>query len=797
MSSAVRMMRFITPRPWVCSRCVQRLSQVRPTWSISTVVAGRDVSPNPPVDLSTSATKRDDQLLRLIFDSPDIWKAFPKPVAPRVGLFRNSFLQNAEGFLVYARTSLARAKKLEAKILKASTFEEYRGIVWDLDRLSDLLCRVIDLCDFVRSTHPDLGIQKAASEAWYMVYQYMNQLNTTTGLNDQLGTAMADPAVTANWSEEVRMVAEILRQDFSKSAVNLPKESRDRFVSLSQEISEVGAAFVDNMAPEHGNVSLPSDKFLGMDPTSVGNFLSRGRVTLPSMSPEALMALRTVRNPTTRKALYSATRTASSSTVKRLEKLLRLRSELARLAGFETYAHMTLRDRMMAKSPESVRQFLLALADNNAPRVRQEMADVLDEKRKEMPSENPALLPWDKDYYMEAIWRSMRSGIKHDAALSSFFSVGTVMQGISRLFERLYGVRFVPREVLSGETWHPDVRRLDVVSDTDGHVAVLYCDLFFRPDKSPNPAHFTIRCSRKIWDSELQETARETLRVVANGSGHPDELITAASDGMAWSRRGLVPMQLPTIALVCDFAPSSAGAPALLTFHQVETLFHEMGHALHSILARTSLQNVAGTRCATDLAELPSTLMEHFAADPDVLAMFARHYETDAPLNYQLVADRLRQAKRFEGSDDENQIILAMLDQACHSTWATEDKFNTTAIYHELQRTVGNTPPDLPETRWQGFFGHLFGYGSTYYSYLFDRVLAERIWKVGFSSGEQGAAINRKNGEHLKESLLKWGGSRDPWQCVSDALRDPRIAQGDEQAMGLVGSWGTGGSFKP
>ncbi len=266
---------------------------------------------------------------------------------------------------------------------------------------------------------------------------------------------------------------------------------------------------------------------------------------------------------------------------------------------------------------------------------------------------------------------------------------------------------------------------------------------------------------------------------------------------MAVSRRGGVLKQLPTIALVCDFAPTSADRTALLSFHQVETLFHEMGHAVHSVLARTSLQNVAGTRCATDLAELPSTLMEHFAADPSVLALFARHHETDEPLDYELVADGLRMSKRFEGSDDENQILLAMLDQEYHSARAADDaSFDSSRIYHDLQRAYGNGPADPPGTRWQGFFGHLFGYGSTYYSYLFDRVLAERVWTEVFSSGRGGAALSRENGEHLKDSLLRWGGSREPWRCVSDALRDGRIANGDEKAMALVGSWGTGSALK-
>jgi intermediate peptidase len=228
----------------------------------------------------------------------------------------------------------------------------------------------------------------------------------------------------------------------------------------------------------------------------------------------------------------------------------------------------------------------------------------------------------------------------------------------------------------------------------------------------------------------------------------------------------------------------------------METLFHEMGHAIHSFLARTSLQNVAGTRCATDLAELPSTLMEYFAADPAVLSLFARHYETDEPLPFELVAERLRYSKRFEGLDTENQILLAMLDHELHSSLAAKSDFDSTAIFHEIQRRHGNLSPDPPGTRWQGFFGHLFGYGSTYYSYLFDRVLAEHVWKVVFSSGKRGAALDRENGEQLKENLLKWGGSRDPWKCLAGTLKDERVADGDEKAMALVGSWGTRSTFK-
>jgi intermediate peptidase len=318
------------------------------------------------------------------------------------------------------------------------------------------------------------------------------------------------------------------------------------------------------------------------------------------------------------------------------------------------------------------------------------------------------------------------------------------------------------------------------MSETDGHVAVLYCDLFSRPGKSPNPAHFTLRCSREITEEELEEARRSPNGIFAN----PDEDV---NDGMATSRASGVLKQLPTIALICDFRTSER--LSLLSFGEVQTLFHEMGHAIHSILGRTSLQEVSGTRCPTDFAELPSVLMEHFAADPAVLSLFARHYETDQPLPYEVVAEKLALDKRFAGSDTENQIILAMLDQAYHSALPSNPNFDSTMVFHEIQRTHGVLPPDPPGTCWQGLFGHLAGYGSTYYSYLFDQVLAERIWQVVFKSGRDGASIDRANGEKMKEKVLRWGGGRNPWRCVADVLNDERVHYGDEKAMAVVGSW--------
>lgn len=674
------------------------------------------------------------------------------------------------------------------KVLAAKTREEYHQIVRQLDRLSDLLCRVIDLSDFVRATHPDQEIQMAAARAYNTMYEYMNVLNTTTGLAEQLTIAMKDR--DAPWGEQERMVARILERDFAKSGIDLSKTTRDRFVSLSQEISDVGLSYVDSMAPEKHYLSFRTSQLEGADPLFISNFKRMGMVFLPSVGEAAIAALRSVKDSNVRKEIFMASRTASRSSVNKLEVLLKKRAELAKLVGYDSYGHLALEDKMAAQ-PQSVLKFLNKLSSQNLGALSVQLEQVQNMKARKTHLDGVVIEPWDKDYYTAKILESMRSKNKMPDFLSSYFSLGTVMQGLSRLFSRLYGIRLVPKEALPGEAWNPDVRRLDVISDQDGHVAVLYCDLFARSGKSPNPAHFTLRCSRWIGDEEIKEAHSDADPIFASAE-------EAANDGMAISKEGGHPggvMQLPTIALICDFAqaPGSSG-PVLLSLSEVITLFHEMGHAIHSILGRTEFQNLSGTRVASDFAEFPSVLMEYFAVDPTVLSLFARHYETDEPLPYEMVAEQLAFNKKFEAFDIDNQINLSLLDQELHSSKALDPSFDSTRIFHELQAKYSKLPVDPPNTRWQGFFGHLFTYGGTYYSYLLDRTIAHRVWEDVFDSGKANGSVNRSSGERLKNEVLKWGGGRDPWQCLASTLNDERLIDPTPgRAMDLVGTWGIEG----
>ena len=653
------------------------------------------------------------------------------------------------------------------------------------------------MADFVRATHPEDGFQQASTQAYEMLFEFMNILNTTPDLKIQLESALADPTVQAHWNDEERVVAQILLKDFSKSAIDLPEDKRQAFVGFSNQISKLGSRFVKEMRPEKSTVFLSNQQLKGVDPT-VLEYASKKHLTgvsIPTIGPAAVTALRSMKDEAARRDLYIAGRTTPREQLHTLQGLLQARAKVASLSEYGSYAEMNLSDKL-AKTPLAVTTFLDALSVDNQSRLREELDQLLGLKK--LDSEDKGLVTqieaWDTDYYQTLQAHKQRSTSRRPDFMSAYFSLGTVMQGLSLLFTRLYGVRFDPRPIAPGETWNEDVRRLDVIAEGQGRIAVLYCDLFARPGKSPNPANFTLRCSRRIHLSEIEEAS-----VL-----HPDlDPLEVVNDGMAISHDPAtdITYQLPTIALICDFQNNNAkdgdksrynlDGPTLLSLDDVKTLFHEMGHAIHSILGRTACQVVSGTRCATDFAELPSVLMEHFATDPHVLSLFARHWQTDAPLPYEMVVERLAIERKGQGIDTEHQILLAMLDQAYHSDLplSMPGGFDSTKVFHDVYDRYASVKEPMG-TSAQGFFGHLVEYGGTYYSYLFDRAIAGKVWQEVFDSGRNGAAVSRERGQRFRDEVLRWGGSRDGWTCLAELLRDEKLRNGGPEAMAEVGRWG-------
>ena len=196
------------------------------------------------------------------------------------------------------------------------------------------------------------------------------------------------------------------------------------------------------------------------------------------------------------------------------------------------------------------------------------------------------------------------------------------------------------------------------------------------------------------------------------------------------------------------------------------------------MIGRTEYQNVAGTRCATDFVEFPSILMEHFLNSPTVLSLF----DIDGSSTMRQIGNH--HSDPCHSIDTYSQMLLAVMDQTYHSPAVLDPSFNSTAELAKLHDTRGLIPY-VPGTSFQTQFGHLFGYGATYYSYLFDRAIASRVWRDVFASDP----LNRATGEKFKQEVLRYGGGKDPWQMVSALLDAPNLESGDAEAMREVGQW--------
>lgn len=739
--------------------------------------------------------KEQEETLQKTFDDLDYWhdvnkrnyalsKSLGKGLKSlgasklETGLFENPHVTSPEGLRKFSHRSLTQAQGLLDDMRSDKSHDGLAAYIMKLDRLSDTLCRVIDLCEFIRSSHPDSSFVEAAQACHEEMFEFMNILNTDVELCDTLRRVLTDPEIASRLSEEELKVGKILLEDFEKSGIYMNPEVRDQFIALSQEISLVGQQFINNTDYVRSNyISVKCEEVnnSGISKLIVDQLSKdfRGKhYKIPTHGYIAYSILRSCPDENIRMKIWTAMHSCSDKQINRLDQLIRLRAILAKLMGKESFAQYQLEGKM-AKTPQQVRDFIGTLVTYMRPKTIKELKFIYDLKskheKKEVPL-NPSeddiasmVRPWDRDFYSSMYSIQQRRVACDDEQISSYFTLGNVMQGLSDLFESIYGIKLEPVVAKTGETFSPEVRRLNVVCEKEGVIGVVYCDLFERAGKTSNPSHFTVCCSRQIYP---HETDFSEIQIGVNSEG--------------------VKFQLPVISLVCNFSPSAdvEGKPiCLLQLGEVETLFHEMGHAMHSMLGKTRLQNVSGTRCATDFVELPSILMEHFARDIRVLKRIGKHYKTASPVPEKVLANYLEETRFMLHCETFSQAKMAMLDQDLHGEQVINnfDQFDVTAAYQQLEKDMKILVDD--KSNWCGKFGHLFGYGATYYSYLFDRAIASKIWDSLFSKDP----YSRVSGDKFKEHVLRWGGSRSPWMCIADVLKKPELREGGTEAMRYIG----------
>uniref|UniRef100_A0A8C0ID06 Mitochondrial intermediate peptidase n=1 Tax=Bubo bubo TaxID=30461 RepID=A0A8C0ID06_BUBBB len=586
------------------------------------------------------------------------------------GLFGVPELNCPEGFQEAQDKALQESEQL---VQKACSTPPGPETVMIFDQLSDGLCRVADLADFVKIAHPDFAFREAAEEAcrsigtvvekyvflfiFFFLFPYASLKIT---------------AVLTGIYCIFRRVAELFMFDFEISGIHLDEEKRKKAVNLNVRILDLCNEFLigahlpnkidKHVLPEHIRYNF----------TAEGNYLQVAG--LHADCPDDLV----------REAAYKIFLYPNAEQLSRLEELLASRNSLAQLVGYDTFSHRALQG-TMARNPG----------------IRHVWKDILRNS-------------------MHCVRYNIDPGL-----YCPFFSLGACMEGLNYLFSQLLGISLYAEQTQRGEVWSEDVRKLAVVHETEGLLGYIYCDFFQRPDKPHQDCHFTVRGGR------LRE----------NGE-----------------------YQLPVVVLMLSLPHSTRGAPTLLSPGMMENLFHEMGHAMHSMLGRTRYQHVTGTRCPTDFAEVPSILMEYFANDYRVVNQFARHYKTGEPLPKNMVSRLCESKKVCAAADMQLQVFYAVLDQIYHGKHPLRK--STTEILKETQEKVYGLPY-VPNTAWQLRFSHLVGYGAKYYSYLMSRAVASMVWKQCFAQDP----FDRAMGERYRREMLAHGGGKEPILMVQGMLQ--------------------------
>ncbi|KAK3807709.1 MAG: hypothetical protein J3Q66DRAFT_379188 [Benniella sp.] len=691
-------------------------------------------------------------------------------------------------FMDSVSAAIARGHLLVERIANAPERGEHemRKVVKIFDRLSDVICRVIDAAEVVQGLHPDPAWRRGAETVFEEMFSWMNTLNTDPRLYKTLQTVLNTPSIESGFSEAERHTAIMFLRDFEKSGIHLSDAKRAQFVQLSDKIVSLGREFMNvsstpGPGPSHIMITPPT-RLRGLATGHIQRITKTNKhgekvAAVSTSGWESQMVLKHVEDEEIRRAMFVANMAEDKSKVAILDDLLKTRYELAQLVGLPSYGHLFLGSKMV-KNPQNVNAFLQTLHGSLQQNLEKELTMLQRAKRIHTRNDNATLKAWDKDYYQRLI-NSQTSTIPPGEPISAYFSVGTTMDGLSKLFSNLYGITFVPRSIRPGEVWHDDVVKLDVMDERDGLIGTLYCDFYARHDKQPNAVHYYVRCARRVDDDDEENDVAPGM-MLREGI----KLSTADPGVHMPGKEGRY--QLPIAVLSCGFSRPVGRKPALLNWLEVETLFHEMGHAMHSMIGRADYHNVSGTRCPVDFVEIPSIMMEHFLAAPEVLDLFATHYQTQAPLPKGLLEAHQASRSTFQAIDLHSRLTLSMLDQLYHSGIVGDSGFSSTKSLNDLESTIGIVPP-VPGTAWQTGFGHLNSYGAGYYSYVFGRCVTEQIWDKVFKS----APTSREAGERLREHVLKWGGSRDPWKCLGGLLEDERLMKGDEEAMKIVGDWVT------
>jgi oligopeptidase A len=614
------------------------------------------------------------------------------------------------------------------------TWDAVAGTLFDCE---DRLHRAWGPVRHLHGVRDEPELRDAFNAALPLVTAYSTELSQNPQVYAALNALASDGSLGApeqRWIERERV-------SFRLGGAELPAAEQARLAEIRLELSKLSSKFNENVLDatnEYEMVISETAELEGLPETArtaaaeAAGRPGAWRFTLQLPSYQAFMTHAASRER--RRELYRAYFTRATSgdldNGPLMDRLLALRQEAAGLLGYSNWAERTLTLRM-ARSPEEVEGFLLDLARRTRPLAERELETLIAFSRDSGGPAQPEA--WDLAYWSERL-REHECGFS-DEEVRAYFPEPAVLEGLFGTAQRLYGVRFEPRDDV--ETWNPDVRYLDVL-DEDGSIrGGLYLDLWAREGK--------------------------------RGGAWMDEAVLRRRIGAEGQE-----LEHPVAYLVCNSGRPSGGTPALLTHREVQTLFHEFGHSLHHVLTRVDVAGVAGLRGVDwDAVEFPSQFHENWAWQPESVRLFARHHASGEPMPEALL-ERVLGSRRFQaGLQMLRQLEFALFDLRLHTRFEAGGRESVQDCLEQVRRELAVVfPPEW--SRFQNGFGHIFGggYAAGYYSYKWAEVLAADA----FSRFEERGIFDAESGRDFLRCVLERGGSAPPGELFERFRgRPPRI----------------------
>lgn len=618
---------------------------------------------------------------------------------------------------------------------EAPTFE---NTIVALEKSGQLLQRVQSVFMNLREANTNDSMQMVAEQVAPLLSAHADGMNLNEKLFQRIKTVY-DNKEKENLHTEQLEVLNKYYKEFVRGGANLSAEEKEKLKKINNELSLLAIKFGNNLLKETNNYQLVIDNEKDLEGLPSGVIASaaetakeaglEGKWVFTLHNPSVMPFLQYADNRDLREQIYRAYTNRGNNNNEYdnkevISKIIALKTEKANLLGFPDYASYVL-DENMAKNPENVYtlcnqiwEAALKVAKKEA-QVLQQMIDKTGGKFK--------LQPWDWRYYAEKV-KQAQYGLDENE-LRQYFPLDQVREGAFYTANKLYGITFEPRTDLPLP--HPDAKAFEV-KDADGNfIGIYYADYFPRPSKSQGAWMDAFRSQSFLLEST------------------------------------------PVITNVCNFTKPTGETPALLTFDEAQTLFHEFGHALHGLLSQCTYPSIAGTNVVHDFVELPSQIMENWAGDPEVLKIYARHYKTGEPIPQKLI-DKLQKSSHFnQGFATTEFMAAALLDMAYH-TVKTTDPLDVEKFEKETLDKLGLIPEITVRYR-STYFAHIFdsGYSAGYYAYTWAEVLDADAFQAFKETGD---VFNPEKALAFRQYVLSKGGSDDAMKLYKTFRgKDPSI----------------------